>query len=713
MTNEYKFVLQDKSEIKKQYFGLRDETIKTNYYLNEDVSLVSASKSSQNTNYLISASTSHGIIKNITTFPSYITDATIYSAELKIEVSASSKNVSTFNAKLYVPNEALEGENETIYARCSSGTLIDTYYVGAGSRISRVYQITSLNTIKNIMNYGVCLVSVDEASTDKNDTSLSEHLYLYEPEITLTYSSPSAPPKVEFIYPDSVDNSIFAAAPIVNPLNIKWDYEQSANTAAKKFELYYLNISGVDEPSLIMTLSGEARECTIDPITYPALTENQQNQEAQIALRGYVTDEIYTEITATIFLLPVECDELSPNNAEIILSEDTNTLKWDVSAVKSDDLPDEYYTEDSFIITDYPTHFDIQISTNSEESWTNIAENEEIQRISGIYSYDIPPNTLKSGITYWRVRPYINGYTINNYQSNIFVVRVNASTSSITCDGKPMPTLSWQSSAQVAYQVRFADYDSGAVYGTETSYTVPYFYADGKYPVQVRTQASNGEWSEWTETEYVTITNSPTENQIGLTVTPTRHAVLAEWTDSGESDNYILYRSGIPIYIGQNKSYTDIAANGRCTYFVRAVTGKYYAPSNTVIIEAYPRVDCLYDFAGETWIPLKHSLSPRSRAYSKNVNIVYNHYAGRAKPVAFTSGYSTRQMSGDYVFKNREEALKISDLSGKRVIFKDTRGGIIVGILNSVNINVESKLYPVTFTITETDYKEAVEYAAT
>ncbi|MBO5256841.1 MAG: hypothetical protein J6C42_04980, partial [Clostridia bacterium] len=232
-------------------------------------------------------------------------------------------------------------------------------------------------------------------------------------------------------------------------------------------------------------------------------------------------------------------------------------------------------------------------------------------------------------MTLWRVRPYMEGIASPNYATGMFYVRVQASTSSVTCDGKPLPTISWTSSAQIAYQVRFADYDSGARYGTATSFTVPYFYADGYYPVQVRTQASDGTWSAWTELEYVQITNTTPSNTVTLTAVPTRHAVVLNWTDSGTAETYIVYRNHIPVYIGTDTTYTDIAANGECTYYVRAIQSKDYSQSGSVTVNAYPKTDCLYDFASMRWIPLKYSLQERSQNYSSSADVIYKKYAGR------------------------------------------------------------------------------------
>lgn len=420
---------------------------------------------------------------------------------------------------------------------------------------------------------------------------------------------------------------------------------------------------------------------------------------AYMVIKGVSIETIYQNIGDYMTAY-----DLTPASGENRLASQVIELSWKITA---------YYENNEIAITDYPTNFDVEYSSNGGESWNILHSNQAVSKTEDTYSCQIPADTLSQGAVYWRVRPYADGFASPNYSTGMFYVRVQASTSSVTCNGKPLPTVSWTSSAQVAYQVRFSDYDSGARYGTETSFTIPFFYTDGYYPVQVRTQASDGTWSAWTELEYVQLTNATPSNTITLTAVPTRHAVVLNWTDSGTSEAYIVYRNNIPIYVGTDTSYTDIAANGECTYYVRAIQPThYYSQSNSVTLNAYPKTDCLYDFSSMQWIPLKFSLQERSRNYSSSADVIFKNYAGRTKPVAFTSGHTVRQMSGSYVFKTREEALRLRNTAGKTVIFKDTRGGTIIGILNNPDITVQRKLYAVTFLVTETDYIEEREYAS-
>ena len=131
-------------------------------------------------------------------------------------------------------------------------------------------------------------------------------------------------------------------------------------------------------------------------------------------------------------------------------------------------------------------------------------------------TFTIPAGTLSAGR--WTISISAAPAASANYyadtddfwvtgQEFVYTVRENPSASGVTCDGRPIPEVEWTSVSQAAYQVRFGDYDSGTRSGTETSFIVPRIFRDGAYPVTVRTASSAGTWSDWTETEYVTVRN--------------------------------------------------------------------------------------------------------------------------------------------------------------------------------------------------------------
>ena len=172
-----------------------------------------------------------------------------------------------------------------------------------------------------------------------------------------------------------------------------------------------------------------------------------------------------------------------------------------------------------------------------------------------------------------------------------FNVRSNPSTSDVECDGKPHPTVSWTGADQSAYQVRFADWDSGARFGAETELTIPRVYAAGVYPVTVRTQTSNGDWSSWTETLWVEITNVDPGLSTALTVTQSGASVICSWTAAAGAVGYILLRDGAPIWAGTDTWYRDdIAGAGAHTDTLRSLaeTGYYTdaAPVTQALMDA-------------------------------------------------------------------------------------------------------------------------------
>lgn len=658
-----------------------------------------------------SSTVGHSYITDLTTWrtltqfnslPDSITDSTasVSSIDINFRIQGVHYYDTAPKIRLRIPTEKMttSTSKKTLYEICTGGTaLTNPITVSQDDTYSETLKITNSSQIALILERGIAVDYV----TDIGNASSNRNTYAYcdiiITSVEIEYENFSTAPEVSL----PAGTPFESKGSITEPFLLKWEYSQLSNSPQKTIDM---DIRAGDESfvNLLDNYPLTVPEYLISPDKFPA--PYAINNEVYIRLRAYSAAGTVSEYTATyITLIFPQLNNLSPGNAEIKLSSEIVRLSWNIYAVDS--------VGTQYDITNYPTEFEIQYSRNSGESWNSLGEKITAVREGNSYYYDVPSNFFSNGIITWRVRPYVNGYTINEYVQETFIVRAQASTSSVTCDGKPLPTVSWQSSAQIAYQVRFADYDSGARYGSETSFTVPYFYADGYYPVQVRTQASDGTWSAWTEMQYVQITNAVRTNKIGLTVTVTQHTVVLDWTDSGTSETYIVYRNDIPVFVGNEKTFTDVGAQGQCSYYVRAVESSgTYAQSGTVVRDAFPKEDCLYDFSAQRWISLKFSLQERVRNYSGSVSMIYKNYAGRAKPVSFTAGHTMRQMSGSYVFKTEAEAQQLYGTAGKTVIFKDTHGGRIIGILNNPVLDVRRKLYAVSFIVTETDYIEETAY---
>lgn len=412
-----------------------------------------------------------------------------------------------------------------------------------------------------------------------------------------------------------------------------------------------------------------------------------------IAFRGTTSDRasIYNPTLVVEYAnknLPAIITSVTPNKKTIIGNDD-NVFEWT-------------YAQEA---GELQTHYDLQYSTNSGVTWTTYADKVE----SATPSCTIPGGTLASGNYLWRVRVYtLSGTVVSSWAQGQVTVQNNASTSGVDCDGAPMPTITWTAVEQAAYQVKFGDYDSGTVYSADGAHTIPRYFADGVYGIQVRTQTSSGVWSEWTTPLYVEIVNEPGAT-IELTAFAHEYGVGLTW--DGEYDNYYVLRDGVPIATVEDNAYYDALAYREHTYAVLApMSGGYYTKSNEVSQSPALRHDIIADINALEWIPLKYALGSRvMRNYTDSTTVTYREFAGREYPVGFVSEHKAGGLSARYAFKTAAEADAVRALVGKTIVYKDRRGGRIVGILDSASRAV-GKLYDMTLTITQTDYPEAVDY---
>lgn len=615
----------------------------------------------------------------------------------KITLTLTLSSIASNDVSTTVRWKVLDGKgnsDQAWYESVGNASTLTTQSCSVGGSVSKTVEITDSNVIKKIMTYGLGAMSTNE-SLNENDV-IFDRVSCYA-KYTLEYTNDTIPPVVTLA-------NATGSAMCQSGYSIAWTYSQFSDSKQNGVECDVDNhgtwVQNFKFDSTQQAISG-IRGTTMSAAKYPKISS--PSEDINVRLRAVSAAGYWSEYATMVLTLkfPV-CVPESPAGGENKLGGEDIVLTWSVSAV------------DRLAIGSFPTKYDVDYSTNGGESWISLAKKATIERVAQKYSYTIPANTLPEGVIKWRVRGYVayslsGEYTIDYYGEETFVCKIQAGTSTVTCDGKPQPTIGWTSSAQVAYQVRFADYDSGAVYSAVKTHKIPKIYADGLYPVQVRTQASNGKWSDWTDIKYVQITNSAQSDAVTLTAAVTTHAVALSWADAGTSAKYIVYRDGMAIYAGTAKTYTDVGANGETKYFVRAVksTG-YYAQSAAVVVDATPQNDCLYDADNAVWIPLRYSLSRRVRNYSRMGQVVYKHYAGRTKPIAYNSGYVTRQMSAEYAFKTRDEALRLNNTVGRTMIYKDTRGGVLIGVVDDVRIAVYARIYSAQLTITEVDYNEEV-----
>ncbi len=598
----------------------------------------------------------------------------IQSITLELHVGSSNGD---HTVKVGILSSALtDNDHKTNYSRISSVSTVWTLSTGK----THVLKVTDDGQIRNVLQYGIGIVPGSSGDW-KAYTSLTAYY---------TYTDTAEPPKVAITsYPSS--------SYLNDTVNIGWNYEQSAGVEQYAVDVQLYNAADNFEIPLAEKLVTSEKSCSVkfDSVAIKLASTGVWAYRVRAYTRsGTVVGEWATSPTVTLKNIDIEI--VSPKDGENKLAAQATRLQWKKAA--------------SDTSANAPYGFSVRYSTNAGESWTTLLAKEKASQANGVWYVEIPANTLPNGIIQWSVFVWTTQHQFGSELRTTFAAVIQASTAAVSCDGKPLPTLSWSSSSQAAYQVRFADYDSGAVYSSAKSHTVPYVYADGLYAVQVRTQATTGEWSAWTDVQYVQITNSSPSGSVSVSAQKTKHAVTLTWTASGTFAGYILYRSGVPVYAGKDKKFADITANGRHTYFVRAVTAAgYYLQSAEITVNTTPDVDCLYDFAGARWISLKYSATPRRRQYTETERVSFRYFAGRAYPVAFTEGFRERTGAFSYCFTTEADAAAVAALAGRTVMYKGKDGSGIYGILGGVS-RVSEIIHDVSFTVTQIDREERVPY---
>lgn len=603
---------------------------------------------------------------------------------------------------------------------------LTTYTISTSGNDEVTYEDATFAQIKKAIKYGITL---------KPTSDTAGAIYVTSFAVYVKYVSRSTPPEIAFV-DDSYGTENWNGMMIVpedgfawwrhrieDPLAIKLSYAQEAGAALKGYKVWYTpwDATGESDEAVlgenVVVFESQAPDVdgkiTIPTSVWRGLTREwrgstYQWQYAKIRIWGISATDVESnmlEMQMWIQLSPINTELPAADSVQV--TNDPVVLTW---------APPTHGYQG--FMGSVPSGFRLQYSRDEGATWAILADNLD----GDTYAYTIPAEMMASGTFMWRViAKYVDDTYItpgvSDYETSRFVYRTNPTTSSVSCDGKPQPTVSWTSSEQKSYQVRFGDYDSGAVYSSAKSHTIPRFFADGNYPVQVRTQVASGEWSDWSEVIYVAITNTPPEDAITLTAERDGDAVKLVWYCMYNATyvQYIVYRNGVPIHKtdgGKNMAgFVDNLAIGECEYFVRGITSaKNYYQSVAKTVDATPTTDLLYDVDAGTYIRLRYTVSaPTTVTYSRQIGVSYQYFAGRTEPVAVLNGRIERSTTQTYGSRTRALADQIDGMVGRVVLFRDTRGGGIYGVIEQVQ-TVHGRIHSVTFTVREVWHDERVEY---
>lgn len=419
-----------------------------------------------------------------------------------------------------------------------------------------------------------------------------------------------------------------------------------------------------------------------------------------------ISEEAYLEVIVQNPASPGTANQISPTVSSILISNRDNTISWKYS--QEFEAP-QYYVG---ITAKY-------LDTGETQE---ICRKQIISAENGtVSSYTIPAGTLRTGnvrltisaMPHDSANYYAEDDAIWTSGANVdYTVKATPEAGAVSCDGKPNPTVSWTSSTQAAFQVRFGDFDSGVVAGSETSYTIPKIFDDGNYAVSIRTATSAGEWSEWTEETYISIINNAPAGTITLKASQFDNNIQLNWESDISGAKYVIYRDEEMIGVTDSTAFIDRFSAGTSEYKIRAVLNGNYSESQSITFDLQLRSDVISIDGGYTYKLLKYTTAPKSQTDLFTDDITYQYYSGREKPIAISSGHVERLKRFSYAFKKRSEALFLRQMRGKAVLIKTTRGCVIYGILGELQMT-EAKLTTASFAVREI-YREGedVEYVS-
>lgn len=354
--------------------------------------------------------------------------------------------------------------------------------------------------------------------------------------------------------------------------------------------------------------------------------------------------------------------------------------------------------------------FDLQISNNEGSSWENLYSHELSSNTQAV----IPSGTFIAGTGLWKVRVY-NTDDIASEWSDPATLIVRAAPeapiiSKVT--DTPKITVDWQSTGQQAFQVIANDIDSGVVFGTGKTYTIPYYFRDGgTVNIKVRIKNRFSEWSEWSEIS-VTVENTSTGNITALAQNVGNDVKLT-WATETEFVCFYVLRGGIPIAKTTDlKEYTDYTSVGANEYQIMGITADgYYTLSNVVPVSVLPQTAVIGILSNTvSWVTLTYRRGNLPEIItSSSEEVYYQYYSGRKLPVAYSSRFKTKKKTLNFtVYKQDADA--IENMIGQTVIYKDYAENKIIGIVNDVETSSYANRPDVRMEITAIDYLEDVGY---
>lgn len=373
---------------------------------------------------------------------------------------------------------------------------------------------------------------------------------------------------------------------------------------------------------------------------------------------------------------------------------------------------DNIFTWDYESDTGLPQYaFDFQYSNNDGLSWENLFEHQE----STSPSCTVPANTFIAGTGLWKVRGYNTDDVAGEWSQQASIIVRAASKppviSSVTTT--PKVTITWQASGQQAFRLTAKNatetYESGIVFGTGKTFTIPHYWDDGELQIAISIENRFGVWSDEATTAVI-IQNTPSGN-ISLNGSIKDYGAVLNWQTDSTFKAFYVFRDGAAVASVTDTAYIDYGICGEAAYWIMGVTEEgNYTESNILDLYSAPEHAIIAAVDSGDWIELRVNRGGMPEITETHTeDISYQYYSGRMYPVAYSSVFRERTKTFSFtVWKDAAENL--GGLIGQLVILKDYTGGKIIGVLNNLQLSGYVRRPDVSFDITVIDYNEEVSF---
>lgn len=466
--------------------------------------------------------------------------------------------------------------------------------------------------------------------------------------------------------------------------------------------------------------------------TYFCADENFA-QSSAVFYWKYSTDESYTVVqvsgSQTDLTIPANTfDNLKTVQWYIQGTDDGGTVSE--TPVYSFSTADAYIistpTEPINVIKDGSAEIDFQWSYSSPNGttpsgwslWYKSANDgtyiKLVQMSGAATSYTAAANTFPAGEIQWYVLMYNQdnvGPSPDNVEKATFINYASPTVSNVSADAVPFSTVRWQASDQQAYRIMVDNVLYGPYFGTEKSFELPDYLADGDHVIKVSVVGTYSLWSDWGQVT-VTIQNVPGQN-ISLDADAVTDVELIISTPEIES-TFLIYRDDVLIAKTNRNQFTDRFVLGEHTYkVVSKLANGNYSISNEI-----SRIACVKNanialLEGGEWLEIKFNPKDQSDPqYTDSVMASYNHLSGSEFPSATVSQYRdlTVTFSAVFLYTQKEEQKRFESMFRKPVIIKFKDGTVFVGILGSWAKTPFRHFYMAyTFTVTQIDFEDYID----